>query len=79
MQELINQVAQRTGLTPDKAKTAVETVLNFAKTKLPAPIATQLESALTGGGAGDLAGAAKGMAGSFGTKEGMGGKFGSKE
>ena len=69
MQELINQVAQRTGLSPDKAKTAVETVLNFAKTKLPAPIATQLESALTGGGVGDLAGAAKGMGASFGTKD----------
>jgi len=79
MQELINQVAQRTGLSPDKAKIAVETVLNFAKTKLPAPIAAQLESALTGGGAGDLAGAAKGMAGSFGTKEGVGNKFGNKE
>ena len=69
MQELINQVAQRTGLAPDKAKIAVETVLNFAKTKLPAPIATQLESALTGGGAGDFAGAAKGLGGSFGTKK----------
>jgi uncharacterized protein (DUF2267 family) len=69
MQELINQVAQRTGLAPDKAKLAVETVLNFAKSRLPAPIATQLESALTGGGAGDLAGAAKGMGGSFGTKK----------
>ena len=68
MQELINQVAQRTGLAPDKAKIAVETVLNFAKTRLPPPIAAQLESALTGKGAGDLAGAAKGMGGSFGTK-----------
>ena len=66
MQELINQVAQRTGLAPDKARTAVETVLNFAKTKLPAPIATQLESALTGGETGNLAGAAKGAGGAFG-------------
>jgi uncharacterized protein (DUF2267 family) len=69
MQELINQVAQRTGLAPDKARIAVETVLNFAKTRLPAPIATQLESALAGGGAGDLAGAATGMGGSFGAKK----------
>jgi uncharacterized protein (DUF2267 family) len=78
MQELINQVAQRTGLAPDKARTAVETVLNFAKTRLPAPIATQLESALAGGDAGDLAGVAKGAGESFGTK-GMGNKFGGKE
>lgn len=79
MQELINQVAQRTGLAPDKAKAAVETVLNFAKTRLPAPIAAQLESALAGGESGDLAGAAKSIGGSFGTKEGIGGTFGRKE
>lgn len=67
MQELIDQVAQRTGLAPDKAKLAVETVLDFAKSRLPAPIATQLESALAGGGGGgDLAGAAKGLGGAFG-------------
>jgi uncharacterized protein (DUF2267 family) len=65
MEELINQVAQRTGLAPDKARTAVETVLNFAKSRLPAPIATQLESALAGGTSGDLAGAAKGLGGAF--------------
>jgi hypothetical protein len=70
MEELINQVAQRTGLAPDKARTAVETVLNYAKTKLPAPIATQLESALAGGsgGQGGFAEAAKGMGASFGKK-----------
>ena len=65
MEELIKLVAERTGLAPDKARTAVETVLNFAKTRLPAPIATQLESALAGGGTADLAGAAKGLGGAF--------------
>jgi uncharacterized protein (DUF2267 family) len=73
MEELINQVAQRTGLAPDKARTAVETVLNFAKTRLPPPIATQLESALAGGGSGGGGGgfaeAAKGAAASFGAKK----------
>lgn len=73
MEELINQVAQRTGLSPDKAKTAVDTVLSFAKSRLPAPIAAQLDSALAGGaaggGAGNLSGMAKGLGGAFGTKE----------
>jgi hypothetical protein len=70
MEELINQVAQRTGLAPDKARTAVETVLNFAKTRLPAPIATQLESALAGGGGGGgFTESAKGAAASFGAKK----------
>jgi hypothetical protein len=69
MEELINQVAQRTGLAPDMARTGVETVLNFAKTRLPAPIATQLESALAGGGGGGFAEATKGAAASFGAKK----------
>jgi uncharacterized protein (DUF2267 family) len=69
MEELINQVAQRTGLAPDKARTAVETVLNFAKTRLPPPIATQLESALAGGVGGGFAEAAKGAAAPFGNKK----------
>ena len=73
MEELINQVAQRTGLAPDKARTAVDTVLSFLKTRLPAPIASQLENALAGGvgasaGAGGLGDAAKGMADRFGKK-----------
>lgn len=69
MEELINQVAQRTGLAPDKARLAVETVLNFAKSRLPAPIATQLESALAGGGGGAFADAAKGVGAAFGTQK----------
>jgi uncharacterized protein (DUF2267 family) len=63
--ELINQVAQRTGLAPDKARTAVDTVLGFLKTRLPGPIASQLDSALSGG-SGGMAEAAKGLGGRFG-------------
>jgi uncharacterized protein (DUF2267 family) len=68
MDELINQVAQRTGLAPDKARTAVETVLGFLKTRLPAPIASQLESALSASAAGGMAEAAKGLGSRFGNK-----------
>ena len=60
MEELVNQVAQRTGLSPDKARTAVDTVLGFVKTRLPAPIASQVDSALSGKGGG-MADAVKGM------------------
>lgn len=70
MDELINQVAQRTGLAPDKARTAVDTVLGFLKNRLPAPIASQLDNALSGSGAGAGAGgltdAVKGMGSKFG-------------
>jgi len=67
--ELINQVVQRTGIPEDKARMAVDTVLGFLKTKLPAPIAGQIDGAIGGGGAGeggglgDVAGKLGGMLG----------------
>ncbi|HET7599633.1 MAG TPA: hypothetical protein VFK09_05050 [Gemmatimonadales bacterium] len=65
MDELINMVAQKTGLGPDKARTAVDTVLGFLKNRLPGPIASQLDSAVSGAGAGS-GGAGKGLGGMFG-------------
>ena len=50
MDQLINQIVQRTGISQDQAQQAVQVVLNFAKGRLPAPIASQLENALTGQG-----------------------------
>jgi hypothetical protein len=71
MDELIRQVAERTGIGEDKARTAVETVLGFLKERLPAPVAGQLDGFLGGGGgsatdkAGDVLG---GLGGMFGNK-----------
>ncbi len=50
MNELVKLVMQKTGLPEDQAKAAVETVLNFLKQKLPAPIAGQIDGLLAGGG-----------------------------
>ena len=50
MDELIKLVSQKTGLPQDKAKVAVDTVVKFLKSKLPAPIAGQLDGVLKGGG-----------------------------
>lgn len=68
MDELINQVSQRTGLAPDKARTAIDTVVGFLKDKLPAPIASQLDNALSGEGkgAGGMADKVKDLGGVFG-------------
>ena len=52
MEELIAQVVQKTGLSPDRARSAVETVVSFLKKKLPAPLSNQLEQAISGGGSG---------------------------
>jgi uncharacterized protein (DUF2267 family) len=49
MDELIKLVVQKSGISEAQAKTAVETVVNFLKQKLPAPLASQVDNALSGG------------------------------
>ena len=66
MDELVKQVAQRTGISEDNARTAVTTVLGFLKDKLPAPIASQIDNVVGGGGesggvGGDIASAVGGL------------------
>lgn len=50
MNEVVKMVSQKTGLDEAKAKQAVDAVLGFLRTKLPAPIASQVEGAITGDG-----------------------------
>jgi hypothetical protein len=72
MDELIKQVVERTGISEQQARGAVETVLGFVKTRLPAPLAGQLEGVLGG-----AAGAASGVADKAGdVLGGLGGMFG---
>ena len=75
MDELVNLVAQRTGIPADKAQMAVQTVVGFLKEKLPAPIAAQVDGLMSGGGggiaglagqAGELGSVVKGIEGMFG-------------
>jgi len=48
-EQLTNLIVKRTGITQENAQKAVLVVFDFLKTKLPAPIATQLDSFLSGG------------------------------
>ena len=73
MEELVRQVAERTGISPEQAQTAVVTVLGFLKGRLPEPLAGQLDSFLGGGGGADLGGLG-GAAGSV--LGGLGGMLG---
>jgi nucleoid DNA-binding protein len=59
MNELINMVKSKVGISDDQAKQAVETVINALKQRLPSSLSSQIDSALSGG----LGEAAKGMAG----------------
>ncbi|HEX8181621.1 MAG TPA: hypothetical protein VF525_18920 [Pyrinomonadaceae bacterium] len=76
MDELIKQVTERTGISDAQAKTAVDTVIGFLRTRLPEPIGGQLDSLLGGGVgiAGDLAGKATDVAGNV--LGGLGGMLG---
>ncbi len=67
MDELIKLVSQKTGIPPDKAKVAVDTVINFLKKKLPPSIAGQLDTVLKGGSLPDNL--TKGLGGLLGGKK----------
>jgi uncharacterized protein (DUF2267 family) len=69
MDELIKQVTAKAGISEDQARSAINTVLDFVKNRLPAPIAGQIENAMSGEGggiggtAGDLAAKVGGLLG----------------
>ncbi len=63
MDELISMVVKKTGISQDQAKMAVQTVVQFIKEKLPAPIAGQIDGILKGGSLKDAAGKLGGLLG----------------
>ena len=52
MEELINLVVQKTGISQDDARKAVQVVVDTLKSKLPGPIASHLDAFLSSGLAG---------------------------
>ncbi len=70
MDELVNLVSQKTGLSEEMSKQAAEVVINHLKEKLPEPIAGQIDGFLSGEGAtGNLGDLAQGLTGGlFGNK-----------
>jgi nucleoid DNA-binding protein len=64
MDELVNMIAKKTGLSTEMSKTVVTMVLDFVKQKLPAPIASQVDAAIAGGGSS----VASALGGLFGNK-----------
>jgi hypothetical protein len=52
--ELVQKISERTGLSPDKAGEVVDVVVSHLKEKLPAPLASGLDSVLAGTSSGDL-------------------------
>jgi hypothetical protein len=72
--ELVQKISEKTGLPPDKAGEVVDIVVSHLKEKLPAALASGLDSILAGSssGAGNLADEAKavvsGLSSMFGAK-----------
>ena len=75
MDELVNAVVQKTGMSQEDAQKAVLAVLDFLKTRLPSPIAGHLDAFLSGGARGGLS-VLEGEAESL-IKSKLGGIFGS--
>jgi hypothetical protein len=69
MENIIKMVSEKAGISEAQAKTAVDTVVNFLKDKMPAGIGSQVESFVKGG-----TGSASDMVG--GMKDKLGGMFG---
>jgi hypothetical protein len=54
MDELISLVVQKTGISQDDARKAVEVIVSALKSKLPGPIASHLDSFISGDMSGGL-------------------------
>jgi hypothetical protein len=67
MDEVVKMVSQKTGLSEDMSRVAVDTVLDYLKDRLPEPVAGQIDTVMAGGdvsgGLGDLAGGLGGLLG----------------
>jgi uncharacterized protein (DUF2267 family) len=50
MDELIKRITEKTGISEDQARSAVNMVAGFLKERLPGPIAGQVDNLLSGGG-----------------------------
>jgi hypothetical protein len=48
MEELVKLVSQKAGITEQQAQTAVATVLDFVKAKLPPQFASQVDGVVSG-------------------------------
>ncbi len=73
MEPLIKLVAEKTGISHEQATSAVNTVLNFVKDKLPAGIGQQLDGFINDG---DKTGSTGTGGGIDSLKDALGGMFG---
>lgn len=72
MDQLIAQIAQRTGISDEQAREAVNMMIGYLKQELPAPIAAHVDSVLSGQNPQGMVGEAEqllgGLRGMFGKR-----------
>lgn len=68
MDELVRLVVQKTGLPEATARTAVQTVIDYLKKKLPGPVGGQIDAILKSGGSSGMGDVAKNLGGVLGKK-----------
>ena len=73
MDELVNLLVEKTGISEEKAREVVDVVIEFLKSKLPKPFRGQVENLISGAETGGLGGVVQGLTGV------LGGLFGKKE
>jgi hypothetical protein len=66
MNELVQLIQQKTGLSQDQAQQVVNTVVGFLKAKLPGPLASGLDDVLGSSASGAAAGTTGGTGGVVG-------------
>jgi len=84
MNEVVQLVQQKTGLSQDVAETVVNTVVGYIKGKLPAGLASGLDQLMAGSGTGEASAAAAAGEGGLADKAksmmaGLEGMLGQKE
>ena len=67
MDELVKRVSEQAGISEEQARSAVNTVAEFLKERVPAPYSRYVDSFMSGEGGG-LGGIAGGLSGLFGNK-----------
>ncbi len=73
MDELVNLLVEKTGISEEKAREVTDVVIEFLKSKLPEPFRGQVENLISGAEPGGLGGVVQGITGV------LGGLFGKKE
>ena len=68
MEELIKRVSEKAGISEEQARSAVETVAEYLKERVPAPYSSYIDSFMSGGSGGAGGGLSGILGGMFGNK-----------